>query len=173
MKRVPLSKIHVPEGALGRIHESTLLIANDIPASEWVSHTMCDELLFHYRICVRRMQRHYEAVCGFRAFQVICSVLEPGDEIPVHQVFGSESELIRAALFHLVLDSLMHCSNSCAIKEQVYRQLIELTRALRNEFGIDLPREYASRNLKKIMGISHRKLRKKRSRRSELERLME
>ncbi|MGE4533197.1 hypothetical protein [Halomonas sp.] len=173
MKRVPLSKIHVPEGALGRIHESTLLIANDIPASEWVSHTMCDELLFHYRICVRQMQRHYEVVSGFRSFQVIRAALEPGDEVAVHRVSGREVELVRTALFHLVLDSLMHCPDSYDARERVYRQLTELTRALRKEFEIRLPREYASRNLKRCMGITHRKLRQKRSRRSELERLVE
>lgn len=173
MEHVPLCKIHLPGGALGKIHEATLVIANHIPVSEWVADTTCQNLIFHYPICVRRMQRHYEVVSGFRAFQVICAVLEPGDEVAVHQVSGSESELVRTAVFHLVLDSLMHCPDSCDARERVYRQLTELTRALRNEFEIRLPREYASRNLKRIMGITHRKLRYQRSRRSELERLME
>lgn len=173
MENVLLTRIHVPEGALGRIHEATLAMANRIPVSEWLADATCPALGFHYPICVRQMQRHYEVVSGFRSFQVIRAALEPGDEVAVHRVFGSEVELVRTALFHLVLDSLMHCPDSYDARERVYRQLSELTRALRKEFEIRLPREYASRNLKRIMGITHRKLRHKRSRRSELERLVE
>lgn len=173
MAAIKLSKIRSPAGALGRIEKITVSLTNSVPVALWLDEAMVATLLQQHPVSVRKVDRHYEAVSGFRSIHAVRAVLNSEATVTVYQKNECESDLIRAALFELITHSLLHHPESVEAKENVYRKLKELLIVLREEYGISAPNNFSGRELKDLLGLNARKITSSRRRKTELQRIME
>ncbi|WP_417421295.1 hypothetical protein [Halomonas sp.] len=173
MKEVVISKIKSPSGALGEIERISINIANQLPVSSWLDVELAETLLAYHPITVQKVSRHYELVSGFRAFHAVSALLDSEATIAVGITDAHEFDLVQGALFELISHSLLHCPEAVDAKERVYRQLKELSVTLRKRHGIKVPKSLSSRHLKALMGLKERRITHSRTRKSELQRIME
>lgn len=173
MAKIVMSKISSPSGALAEIEKTSIFITSQLSISSLLSGSMINLLIELYPISVKRVYRHFEVVSGFRSYHVARSLINKEDKIQVHVVkIADEDELVQRALFELVTQNLLHWNEAVDAREIIYRQLKALIVVLRNKYDFKVPEEFLGRNFKILFGLDGRKIKIRRQRKTELQRIL-
>lgn len=170
--KISLGQIQLPSGLIGCIESASRSCSNGVPPSVWLDQSMVGTLIHQHPIFVRKVDRHYEVVAGFRTFHVVSEICPADFNLDVVATLDEEADLARKAFFELVSGALLF-SDHAQSRKKIFRELRNLMRQLRDEFGFEFSALLSKRKLRKLLNLSIHETKPPRLRHSELTRLLD